>query len=166
MVAIIAAVVCFFIYTKSNSDNAAATEQVVVKEMPEAEEIPVETEEPAQAELPAPAPSAAPGVLHDGYNAFAGTFNYKGAKYGFTVTFNYDAATGSAYGATYEADGYGGVSRLTSVSVSPDGTGITLRGGASGSGTDIRVSAAPGSSRYSGSMTRGTHVGTCTMTLQ
>lgn len=177
VVAIIGAVACFFFYVNSTKNEPVqleqtSTEEVVAQEV--ATPVDRQQQEPASVDdhpistEPVYTPSAASSVdvLNDGRNVFAGTFNYKGAKYGFSITFRYDPITGIASDATYEADGYGGVSKLRAVEVSDDQTSIILSGKASGTDTYISVTAAPGSRRYSGSMTRGTHDGTCTMTLQ
>lgn len=107
-------------------------------------------------------------ILNDGTNFMSGTFNYAGAKYGFSVTFRYDAATGKASDATYEADGYGSTYPLSTINVSSDRSNvyITLRGNAAGANTQINVSAEIGNPRFTGNMIRGTHSGTCTLMLQ
>ncbi|MCM1320332.1 MAG: hypothetical protein NC217_08140 [Muribaculaceae bacterium] len=106
----------------------------------------------------------ASSVFHDGANYFNGTFNYKGSKYGFTVTFLYDAITHNAYNATYEADGYGSVSDLN-ISISNGGMNILLTGVTSGANTVIDVRSNDGAI-WSGTMVKGDHDGTCRMTLQ
>lgn len=122
------------------------------------------TEEEVQT-VAEPVPVANSTVFHDGLNRLDGAFNFKGADYGFIVTFVYDTASGKASSPTYEATGYGSVSNLSNVYVSPDGSTLSLSGIASGTQTSIRVSYT-GNSTFEGSMTRGANSGTCRMTLQ
>lgn len=113
-----------------------------------------------------PTPHATHNVWKDGRNILSGTFIFQGARYGFTVTLNYSSGTGRATDVTYEAAGYGEVSKLSSATISSDGTVLYIRGTASGSTCEISATAHAGSRTFSGDMTRGDHVGTCTMTLK
>lgn len=103
---------------------------------------------------------------HDGKNTLIGTFNFGGAKYGFVVTCDFDATTGDASNPTYEASGYGSVSKLSEISISSDGTQLVLSGKAAGTDTYIAVEAPEGGSTLVGTMRRGNNNGTCTLTLQ
>lgn len=103
---------------------------------------------------------ASSGILNSGRNVMKGSFNYAGSNYGFTVAFNYNASNGTASGGTYEADGYAGKTKV-SVSISNGGRNITI----SGKSTYISLSSS-GGNVYTGSMTRGTHNGSCRVTLR
>lgn len=115
---------------------------------------------PQAGEAKESAKAVSSGVLKSGSNYMKGSFNYAGANYGFSLSFNYNPSTGQASGGRYEADGYGGSTKV-SVSVTNGGRNIV----ASGNSTYINISAPAGSTVYSGSMTRGTHSGSCRVTL-
>lgn len=101
------------------------------------------------------------GVFSEGNNTFAGTFNYAGADYGFKVRFKYDPSTNTASNVKYEADGYDGTIKMSSMDISSDGSEITIMG----KSTYIDVSGSPDGT-YSGTMRRGNHDGTCTMRIR
>lgn len=103
-------------------------------------------------------------ILRDGLNILDGEFRFQGNDYGFIVTFMYDAATGRASDATYEAAGYGGQSKLSNITVANGEKSLTLSGTASGTKTSIVVDYA-GNSKYKGKMVRGANNGTCVLTL-
>lgn len=113
----------------------------------------------------AQAASPVTSVLRNGMNVFYGDFLYKGANYGFTLTFNYSASTGRVSNIYYEADGYGAGSKVASGKVTSDGMTLIIEGKASGTYTLIKASAS-GSGTLKGKMVRGTHNGTCTMRRQ
>ena len=111
---------------------------------------------------PAPEPRYRSTVFSDGYNVLNGSFNYQGAEYGFIVTFNYDSATGKVSNAMYEATGYGGggaKNKINSMTISNDDRKISI------TGPGLKISASGSNGYYSGSMKRGTHGGTCTMSI-
>lgn len=121
---------------------------------------------------PAPVASSQPrektassSGLATGHHVMEGEFTFQGAEYGFTVEFDYNAATGTASNVTYQAAGYGGKSKLSSMTVGDNGRDITIKGTASGTKTEINASASPGSNIYSGYMVRGNNRGPCKMIL-
>lgn len=99
------------------------------------------------------------GPLHSGYNVLNGTFNFNGSSFGFTLSFNYDPATGRASGGKYSPQGYSGTTNV-SVSVSDGGNSIT----ATSKNTNINVSSS-GGGIYSGWMQRGNHSGSCSLSV-
>lgn len=121
-----------------------------------------EPRKPKEPKEPKPEPQrSGPSAFSDGYNVLTGAFNYKGADYGFTVSFTYDTSTGKVRDAVYYADynSAGARNPISSMVVSANERNITIKGPK----LSIKVSGSPGS--YSGSMTRGTHSGTCRMWL-
>lgn len=98
-------------------------------------------------------------AFNDGHNTLDGSFNYKGAEYGFYITFDYDTSTGTVTGAHYKAKNGSSNSgnKITSMIISSDESEITI----SGPGLSITASGSPGS--YSGYMTRGSHSGSIRM---
>lgn len=104
--------------------------------------------------------TASSGVLKSGRNSMTGSFNYAGADYSFSLSFNYNPATGQTSGGKYEATGYAGETKV-SVAVSNNGRNIVV----SGKSTYIDISAPSGSKLYTGTMTRGNHNGTCRVKL-
>ena len=100
-------------------------------------------------------------VFEDGYNVLYGSFNYKGAEYGFTVSFNYNTSTGKVRNAVYYADynTSGAKNPINSMIISANEKSITI------SGPKLSIKASGSGGYYSGKMTRGDHSGTCTMSL-
>ena len=102
-------------------------------------------------------------VFRHGWNNLYGNFYYKGASYGFVINFFYNTNNGRVTNATYKATGYGGggsKSKITSMTISYDEDVINISGGS------LRINAsARGYGQYSGSMTRGSHRGTCSMSI-
>lgn len=95
----------------------------------------------------------------NGHNVLNGSFNFNGGKFPFSITFNYDAASGTISGAVYYAAYNGGGARnsISSMTLTSGGRELTV----SGPSLHISASGSPGS--YSGYMTRGNHSGTCTL---
>lgn len=102
-------------------------------------------------------------VFNNGWNDLNGSFYYKGASYGFVISFYYDTSKGAVTNATYKATGYGGggaVSKISAMSVSPNEDFIKI------TGKSLQINASSkGYGQYSGSMTRGSHSGTCSMSI-
>lgn len=155
ILAIIGAI-CFFHYLDKTkiSDNAleaAATQAVDTRNI--------------QATAPS-APNAKIGNevasmgWHEGTNELNGSFYYKGATYGFTITVNY--SNGALSNARYRAHGQSGVAKISTARLLNNGTTLEFNGGTD-TYTSINVSYSNGS--YKGSMVRGDHNGTCTITL-
>ena len=164
-----------FLYFKDNVElakeiaNDYKRAEEALGEMPDGleHEMP-DGQEPDEAVMPEEEAAPEPGapVWHNGRNVLIGTFNFDGNKYGFTVTLNYSESTGRASDCTFEAHGYGGVSKISTAVISDDGTSLYVKGTASGSEALITASAPEGSSTFTGFMKRGDHEGSCTLTLQ
>lgn len=101
-------------------------------------------------------------LFSDGYNSMSGSFHFQGADYGFIITFNYNSRTGKVSGASYEATGYGGggsKNKINSMTITNDRS-ISIKG----PGLSIKASGS-GNGYFSGSMTRGNHTGTCSLSI-
>jgi len=144
--------------------SIAESEHRIADDMRAKEGAEASDEVPSQADKPLGARSN--GLWREGHNKLIGTFIYEGAKYGFTLTLDYSSATGRVTNTTFEAHSYGGASRIKTAVLSGDGTVLNVSGTASGTKTVIDVKAAPGSPTFTGTMTRGDHNGSCTLTLQ
>lgn len=103
--------------------------------------------------------------IHNGKNVMFGSFLYNGANYGFTLSFNYSSATGKISDIIYEADGYGNGSKISSGKLTSDGTTLIIEGKASGTYTYIKATVKR-RGVMKGKMIRGTHNGSCTLTIQ
>lgn len=176
LLAIVGSAVGYFIYKsyhRASSGAITKTENVEKPHMHTDKNISQdntkwEDVEASSQNSPKPTASSPLNILNDGRNIMSGTFNFRDSKYGFTVTFYYDSATGKPSDATYEADDYGKTYPLSKIQFSSDGSRmyITLSGVAGGTDTEINVSSEIDNPRFTGTMMRGTHSGTCTLILQ
>lgn len=135
---------------------------IIKNKVPESETKTVTVSAPKPTPAPKPAPEPRVSVFSDGYNVLNGSFNFQGATYGFIITFNYNSSTGRISDAMYKATGYGAGSanKINSMTVSANGRNLSI------SGPSLRINASGnGSGSFSGSMTRGTHSGSCSMWL-
>lgn len=137
------------------SPRVDTVREVVVQEVQTIEQAPAKVK--AQ-EVSNPQPVYS-GPLKSGRNVMRGSFNYNGASYGFTLSFNYDPSTGRASNGNYTPSGYSANIKVT-VNVSDGGRSIS----AYGKSTNIDMTSSGGRS-YSGWMQRGDHSGSCTASL-
>lgn len=148
---------------KFTKDTATDLVALAKLKSPKATDMDQIESEPAPA--PAPVPATASSLFKDGLNVLEGTFRFRGEDYGFKVTFNYDAATGKASNPKYQANGYGSVYSLSTITISKDERSLRLSGMASGTNTSIQVEYA-GKSSFEGRMTRGANSGTCRLRIR
>lgn len=156
--------------TPQEAEETTQTEQTEITEITEITEQSQPTEQPEQTGQSGQTEQTAPtrqtidnrqiSGLKSGRNKLKGTFYFKGAEYGFTINLSYDATSGIISDATYEADGYAGVSKLGDVRY--DGNTITVETPK----TYIRARSTGDGDTYEGEMTRGDHRGTCRISLQ
>lgn len=100
-------------------------------------------------------------VLLDGENIYDGTFTYEGADYDFVVRMYYDESTGTITKATYEPQGYSGLTNLTTATI--NGDALHLKGGNTEITAKLNDSSIP---EFEGRMTRGNHSGPIIMSVR
>lgn len=98
--------------------------------------------------------------IANGSNTFNGLFNFNGVDYPFEIKFEFDASSHSVTYAQYVATGTGSTNDINSMFFSPDNTEATIFGPS----LEIHATLNYGGC-YDGTMTRGTHSGTITMSL-